>query len=141
MSHKLRTNIKAHIGTVSTLNIMSLNKSNNSSAFPTDDIDNAELALRVFYSTRDKLNVKGVDSKGRLIIDLPHTVSMERRIQLIRVFYLSTKTTYNRLGTRPPPPPPPPKSPSSIKLKGNFLSMAKISLSTALPGSSAVMIK
>ncbi len=104
---------------------MSLNKSNNSSALPTESLDKAEMALRLFYSTLDKLNVKGVDSKGRLKIDLPHTVSMERRIQLLHMLRMSRKTTKKHWGSNLPP-----RSPSSIKSKGTFLSMAETILST-----------
>ncbi len=96
---------------------ISINKSNNSSALPTESLDNAEMALRLFYSTLDKLNVKGVDGKGRLKINLPHTVSMERRIQLLHMLRMSRKTTYKHWGSNPPP-----RSPSSIKSKGTFLS-------------------
>ncbi len=106
---------------------MSLNKSNNSSAFPTDSIGNAEMALRLFYSTLNKLIVKGVDGKGRLKINLPHTVSMERRIHLLHMLRISRTTAYKHLGSNPPP-----RSPSSIKSKGSFLSIAKISLLTTL---------
>ncbi len=104
---------------------MSLNKSNNSSPFPTESIGNAEMALRLFYSTLDKLNVKGVDARGRLKINLPHTVSMERRIQLLHMLRMSRKTTKKHWGSNLPP-----RSPSSIKSKGTFLLMAKIILST-----------